>query len=55
MYRSKCCGRIRVNVDDNIVELVQSQMMILNPGVRHSVEALDETSFVISIAGSTPA
>jgi NADH:ubiquinone oxidoreductase subunit F (NADH-binding)/quercetin dioxygenase-like cupin family protein len=43
-------GRIRVNVDDNTVELEQSQMMSLTPGVRHSVEALEKTALVISIS-----
>jgi NADH-quinone oxidoreductase subunit F len=44
-------GRICIKVDDNTAEFEQSQMMILNPGVRHSVEALDETAFLISISG----
>jgi len=48
-------GRVRVSVDDNKVELEQNQMMILNPGVRRSVEALDDTAFTISIAESAPA
>ena len=48
-------GRVRVSVDDNTVELEQNQMMILNPGVRHSVEALDDAAFTISIVESAPA
>jgi hypothetical protein len=30
-------------------------MMILNPGVRHSVEALDDAAFTISIVESAHA
>jgi len=44
-------GHIRIKVDTNDVELEQSQMMVLNPGARHSVEALEETAFLISISG----
>jgi quercetin dioxygenase-like cupin family protein len=44
-------GRIRIKVDANDVELGQSQMMVLNPGARHSVEALEEAAFLISISG----
>ena len=44
-------GRIRIQVDANDVELGQSQMMVLNPGARHSVEALEEAAFLISISG----
>jgi NADH:ubiquinone oxidoreductase subunit F (NADH-binding)/quercetin dioxygenase-like cupin family protein len=43
-------GRIRVKLDHNTAELDQGQMMILSTGVIHSVEALDETAFVIFIS-----
>jgi NADH-quinone oxidoreductase subunit F len=43
-------GRIRVNVDQQTTECGQSQMMVLNRDVRHSVEALDETAFLIFIS-----
>ena len=44
-------GRIRINVDQRALECEQSQMVILNAGVVHSVEALDETALLISISG----
>ena len=43
-------GRIRVKLDHNTAEFEQGQMMILSAGVSHSVEALDETAFVILIS-----
>jgi len=45
-------GRIRLNLDQDTLELNEGEMMILNPGVRHSVEALDETAFVMNIMKS---
>jgi NADH:ubiquinone oxidoreductase subunit F (NADH-binding)/quercetin dioxygenase-like cupin family protein len=42
-------GRIRVNVDQNTEEIEEGQMMVLNRDVRHSIKALDETAFLISI------
>jgi quercetin dioxygenase-like cupin family protein len=47
-------GRVRVRVGDNTVEFAHNQMLILHPGARHSIEALDDTAFTISIAESTP-
>jgi NADH:ubiquinone oxidoreductase subunit F (NADH-binding)/quercetin dioxygenase-like cupin family protein len=44
-------GRIQFALDHNAVEFEQGQMMALNRGVRHSVKALDESAFVIFIAG----
>ena len=44
-------GRIRINVDTNDVELEQSQMMVLSPGSSHSIEALEDAAFLISISG----
>ena len=43
-------GRIQFTLDHSTVEFEQGQM-ILNPGVRHSVTALDESAFVIFVAG----
>ena len=43
-------GRVRVKLDHNTAEFEQGQMMILSAGVFHSVEALDETAFVIFIS-----
>jgi NADH:ubiquinone oxidoreductase subunit F (NADH-binding)/quercetin dioxygenase-like cupin family protein len=44
-------GRIRIKVDTNDIELEQSQMLVLSPGARHSVEALEDSAFLISISG----
>ena len=44
-------GRIQFALDHNTVEFEQGQMMALNRGVRHSVKALDESAFVIFVAG----
>jgi NADH-quinone oxidoreductase subunit F len=44
-------GRICINVDQRALEFEQSQMVILNAGVVHSVEALDETALLVSISG----
>jgi quercetin dioxygenase-like cupin family protein len=43
-------GRIRVKLDHSTAEFEHGQMMILSAGVFHSVEALDETAFVIFIS-----
>jgi len=45
-------GRIRVRLDHDTVEGEQGQMMTLKPGASHSVEALDEAAFLISISAS---
>jgi len=44
-------GRISINVEQRALECEQSQMVILNAGVVHSVEAFDETALLISISG----
>ncbi len=44
-------GRIGINVDQPALEFGQGQMVILNAGVVHSVEALDEAALLISIYG----
>jgi quercetin dioxygenase-like cupin family protein len=44
-------GRICINVDQRALEFEQSQMVILNAGVVHYVEALDETALLVSISG----
>ena len=45
-------GRIRFRLDHDTVEGEQRQMMTLKPGASHSVEALDEAAFLISISAS---
>jgi quercetin dioxygenase-like cupin family protein len=47
-------GRIRVRLDQNTAEFEQGQMMILSPGVSHSVEALADPAFVICISAQVP-
>ena len=44
-------GRVSINVEQRALECEQSQMVILNAGVVHSVEAFDETALLISISG----
>jgi len=44
-------GAIRVTVDHHAAEFEQGQMVVLNRDVRHSIEALDKTAFLHSIAG----
>ena len=47
-------GRIRVKLDHNTDEIEQGEMIVFSPGVSHSVEALDETAFVIFISAPVP-
>ena len=43
-------GSLRLRIDQDLMELKESEMAVLNPGVSHRVEALMETAFLISIA-----
>jgi quercetin dioxygenase-like cupin family protein len=45
-------GSIRIVADGNTGEVEPGQMMFLSPGAPHSVEALDETAFVMLISPS---
>jgi quercetin dioxygenase-like cupin family protein len=43
-------GRIRVHLPDQKVELSAGELMVLDNGIRHDVEALEESAFLITIA-----
>jgi quercetin dioxygenase-like cupin family protein len=49
-------GRIRLQLPDEVVELGSGELMCLDAGVRHDVEALEESAFIITVSwpgGST--
>jgi quercetin dioxygenase-like cupin family protein len=46
-------GHIRMHVEDGLVDLTQGKALILNPGVSHDVEALEESAFLLIIAPPT--
>jgi quercetin dioxygenase-like cupin family protein len=43
-------GSVRIMADDNTSEIESGQMMLLNPGAPHSVQALEETAFMMFIS-----
>jgi quercetin dioxygenase-like cupin family protein len=45
-------GSIQIEADGNTGQVEQGQMMILSPGAPHSVQALDETAFLMLISPS---
>lgn len=44
-------GRIRLSVSGTAVELSADHLLVLARGVAHDVEALDESAFLLTIAG----
>lgn len=43
-------GKIRVHLPEEEVELAAGELMALDYGIRHDVEALEESAFLITIA-----
>jgi quercetin dioxygenase-like cupin family protein len=46
-------GHIRLFTPDGNVDLREGQLLTLDPGVPHSVEALEESAFLLTLSGST--
>ncbi len=44
-------GRLALTVGDNVVELVPGGIMRLEPGVRHEVEAREESRLMLTMVG----
>lgn len=42
-------GHIRMHVDDELVDLTQGKALILDPGVSHDVEAMEESAFLLFV------
>lgn len=42
-------GHIRMHVGDELVDLTQGKALILDPGVSHDVEAMEESAFLLFI------
>jgi quercetin dioxygenase-like cupin family protein len=45
-------GRLRVHLADRTVEVGPGRLVSIEPGVAHALEALDETTFLLTIAGT---
>jgi quercetin dioxygenase-like cupin family protein len=43
-------GYLRLEAGEHIADLPAGQMVVLEPGQLHSVEALEEAAFLLSIA-----
>ena len=46
-------GRLRLTLRDRIVELATGDLLIMEPGVMHDVEALEDCAFLITIGRTT--
>ena len=45
-------GRLRVHLADRSVEVVPGRLVSIETGVAHALEALDEATFLLTIAGT---
>jgi quercetin dioxygenase-like cupin family protein len=45
-------GRLKLRALDQEVELPSGHLLVLEPKLRHSVEALEDTAFLITLAGA---
>jgi quercetin dioxygenase-like cupin family protein len=43
-------GQIRMHVEDKLVDLPQGKALVLDPGITHDVEALEESAFLLIVA-----
>jgi quercetin dioxygenase-like cupin family protein len=43
-------GKIRIHLPDQKVDLAAGELMALDHGIRHDVEALEESAFLITIS-----
>lgn len=43
-------GRVRLQLPDGTVDLPAGQLLALEPGIKHDVEALEESVFLLTIA-----
>jgi len=43
-------GKVRLHLPDRKVELSAGELMVLDQGIRHDVEALEESAFLITIS-----
>jgi quercetin dioxygenase-like cupin family protein len=43
-------GRIRVHVGDRVVELTSGHLLALDRSIKHDVEALEDSAFLLTIA-----
>ena len=43
-------GKIRVHLPDQKVEVTAGELIVLDYGIRHDVEALQESAFLITIS-----
>jgi quercetin dioxygenase-like cupin family protein len=43
-------GRVRVRLQDQLVDLPSARLLVLESGLAHSVEAMDESTFLLSLA-----
>jgi quercetin dioxygenase-like cupin family protein len=43
-------GKIRMHLSDQKIELSTAELMALDSGIRHDVEALEESAFLLTIS-----
>jgi quercetin dioxygenase-like cupin family protein len=46
-------GRFRFSLPDHSVELEAGQLLALEPGIAHSIEAIEDTAFLLTIGRTT--
>ena len=46
-------GHIRMHAGDELFDLPQGKMLVLEPGITHDVEALEESAFLLFVAPPT--
>jgi quercetin dioxygenase-like cupin family protein len=44
-------GRVRAHLDDRAIEVAAHQLLSIEAGVAHELEALEESAFLLTIAG----
>jgi quercetin dioxygenase-like cupin family protein len=42
-------GQLRLHLEDRVVELPAGQLLVLEPGLRHDVEAVVESAFLLTL------
>ena len=47
-------GRVRVHIGDDSLEAPAGRLIAFNSGVRHSVEALEDSTLLLTLTAATP-
>ena len=46
-------GRVRIQIGDKALEVRSGRLLAFNPGVRHSVEALEDSTLLLTLSGAS--